>query len=325
MAGKNQMERILYFDQHIRDGRYPERSRMAEYFEVTEKTISRDIEFLRDRLGAPVMYDRNRKGYYYSDPGFLLPRIYMKEAEALELVLTQWMTGSVRGTPLTQIARSAWKKIADWLPDSVEIDLNLLSRYLIIIDRSVQIQPDIWHTLFRAARSRTKTNIVHYSAARNTIVNRTIHPYRLVHHRSAWYVIGWDEHADDIRVFAIGRIQSVEPLNGHQFPISDFDPDEYIDVQLGVFRGGSWFTAVIRADASIAGIVQEHLPGRDHKINIEADNSLTAEFRTNQREELLHWILQWQDKIELLEPADLRDDLRTCLRNLCHRYRIDSF
>lgn len=321
MPGKNQMERILYIDQHIRDERYPGRSQIAEYFEVAEKTISRDIEFLRDRLGAPLMYNRHRKGYYYSDPGFLLPRIYMKEAEALELLLTQWITSSVRGTPLTQIAQGAWQKIADWLPDTVEVDLNLLSRYLIIIDRSVQMKADIWHTLFHAARSRTKTSIVHFSAARNETVKRTIHPYRLVHHRSAWYVIGWDERTQDIRVFAIGRIQSAEMQKGHLYPLTEFDPDEYIDVQLGVFRGGPWFTAIIHADASIAGIVQEHLPGRDHKISFESDKSIIAEFRTNQREELLHWILQWQDKIELHEPADLRDDLCTCLENLCARYK----
>jgi Ankyrin repeats (3 copies) len=65
---KPQLHRLLALDRLIRSGKYPNALTFARKWEVSQKTVQRDIEFLRDMLGGPLEYDRVRKGYYYSDP-----------------------------------------------------------------------------------------------------------------------------------------------------------------------------------------------------------------------------------------------------------------
>jgi hypothetical protein len=62
------MARIVTFDKTVRMGEYPSRSSFSVDYGVSERTLARDIEYLRDRLEAPLEYDLNRRGYYYSKP-----------------------------------------------------------------------------------------------------------------------------------------------------------------------------------------------------------------------------------------------------------------
>lgn len=62
------LERLIFIDSSIGEGRYPNTSVLANELEVSVPTISRDIAMLRDRLGAPIEYDRDRNGFYYTRP-----------------------------------------------------------------------------------------------------------------------------------------------------------------------------------------------------------------------------------------------------------------
>ena len=64
-----QCERQIDIDRRIRAGEYPSCPKLATEWEVDERTIKRDIEFMKDRLDAPIEYDRNRRGYFYTEAG----------------------------------------------------------------------------------------------------------------------------------------------------------------------------------------------------------------------------------------------------------------
>ena len=70
---KSQFPRLLELDRRIRSKEYPNCLTFSEEYEVSQKTIQRDIDFLRDQLGAPIEYDRDRKGFYYTDQNWFLP------------------------------------------------------------------------------------------------------------------------------------------------------------------------------------------------------------------------------------------------------------
>ncbi len=64
---KSQMTRILEFDRQVRDGEYPNSLRFSVDYEVSQRTVLRDIEYIRDQLGAPLQYDTARRGFHYTD------------------------------------------------------------------------------------------------------------------------------------------------------------------------------------------------------------------------------------------------------------------
>ena len=68
IAVRFSLQRIAAFDRAIRAGEYPNARTIARELEVGHRTVQRDVEFLRDRLGAPLAFDRRRNGYYYNRP-----------------------------------------------------------------------------------------------------------------------------------------------------------------------------------------------------------------------------------------------------------------
>lgn len=68
----NANERIRWLHKKIADGSYPNAVRLSERFGVSRRQATRDVEYMRRELSAPIEYDKSRRGFYYS-ADFALP------------------------------------------------------------------------------------------------------------------------------------------------------------------------------------------------------------------------------------------------------------
>ncbi|MFD1270611.1 helix-turn-helix transcriptional regulator [Paenibacillus motobuensis] len=75
------MHRIHWFDQRIREGKYPNSGHIAEQFEISRRQAQRDIEYMTSSLRAPLLYIARHRGYCYEDKTYVLPHLYMTEEE----------------------------------------------------------------------------------------------------------------------------------------------------------------------------------------------------------------------------------------------------
>ena len=73
MGDQLYLERFVWFDHEARRERFPNANTLGEHFEIAPKTAQRSIDHFRDRLLAPLEYDKSNKGYFYTDPTFQLP------------------------------------------------------------------------------------------------------------------------------------------------------------------------------------------------------------------------------------------------------------
>ena len=89
MGGKIIYERFIWFDQNVKAKRYPNATSLSKHFEMSLKTAQRDIEFMRDRLNCPLVYDKSRKGYFYEDDTFSLPMVYLSSEELTSLLIAR--------------------------------------------------------------------------------------------------------------------------------------------------------------------------------------------------------------------------------------------
>ena len=81
--------RLVRIDSELRSKKWPNATTLARLFEVTERTIHRDIDCLRDQLGAPIEYDSSRHGYYYREESYRLALPQVTEGECLALFLAE--------------------------------------------------------------------------------------------------------------------------------------------------------------------------------------------------------------------------------------------
>src|SRR5262245_54970784 len=97
-------------------GGFPNASHLAAALEVSTKSIHRDLEFIRDRLGLPLEYDAGRHGYFYSEPVAAFPTLQISEGELFALLVAEKALQQYRGTTFERPLLTAFQKIAASLP-----------------------------------------------------------------------------------------------------------------------------------------------------------------------------------------------------------------
>ncbi|NMA29085.1 MAG: HTH domain-containing protein [Burkholderiales bacterium] len=106
-----QLERIIELDRLLRQNCCPGIGTLAGRLGVSERTIFRDLVFLRDRLRAPVFFDSGRGGYRYSAPHRFFPGISLTREEVLALLLAMKAAGPIMGRSFEARLRSAVSKV----------------------------------------------------------------------------------------------------------------------------------------------------------------------------------------------------------------------
>ena len=135
-----EIERIVEIHEQISSGKYPTTGKLAELLECSTSTISRDLEFLRDRLYAPYEYDTSKRGYYYTDPNFQLKFEVVKKAMDAEIA-----DGKKSFSEYCNISMAALDKAEELtnlnLPDQTEFIANLSCKF---IGRNYFAGGEIW-------------------------------------------------------------------------------------------------------------------------------------------------------------------------------------
>ena len=107
-------ERILWIDEEIRADRYPNVLKVQERFELhSRSTVFNDLNFMKNRLGAPIRYSRFHRGWYYTDPSYFLPSIFLTREEVLAFFLGEELLKRYLGTPFEQPIRLALNRIVN--------------------------------------------------------------------------------------------------------------------------------------------------------------------------------------------------------------------
>jgi predicted DNA-binding transcriptional regulator YafY len=225
----------------IEKGRFTSSAKLAAEYGVTERTIRRDVEALQE-AGFPLYDDRADgkkvwrlvEGYQQKlAQGFTL-------SELAALYFSRNMLSFLGGAPFGQDLESAFAKIREALPAK---SLPFLSR----IQELFVARPDPWKdysekqdviaALIDAILHQRQARIAYYSFNSRRTKSYGIDPYRLVYYRGGLYLYARAHEYDEVRTFAVERVQQVEVHEvGFEIP-ADFSPSEYARLRFRHHRG----------------------------------------------------------------------------------------
>ena len=153
----------------MRRWEWPNASKLAHQLEVAPRTILRDIDFMRCQLCAPIAFDSRRNGYFYTDASYHLFSFFQpSEGELVALLVASQVLKQYRGTPFDRDMRRALAKIAELLPERVELSLDNLSEYLSVLPRvRAEYDPAVFGLLLNAVRRSRQVRMVYWTAGRN--------------------------------------------------------------------------------------------------------------------------------------------------------------
>src|SRR5207244_9174626 len=115
------LERMMRMHARLQSGRYPNCRKLADELEVSSKTVQRDIDFMRYRLGLPIEYDQLHFGFYYTEPVSSFPNIEISEGELIALYVGQKALTQYKGTSFEAPLSTAFRKITDGLRDTISV------------------------------------------------------------------------------------------------------------------------------------------------------------------------------------------------------------
>src|SRR3989442_1275066 len=249
---------MLRIHQEIKSGKFPNASHLAVELGVSTKSIHRDVEFMRDRLGLPLEYDGRRYGYYYTQEVTSFPTVQISEGELFAMLVAEKALQQYRGTSFERPLMSAFGKLAAGLPDSVSIHL---SDWEPTASFRTSAQPvanlENFELLAKAAAERQQLELTYRKPGQQKTESRVVDPYHLANINGEWFLFAYDHLRNDIRTFAPSRIQEAE-LTGKTFVRPQkFSLEKRLRDTFGVVTGQGEFEVVIRFDELVSDYIRE--------------------------------------------------------------------
>ncbi len=279
---------------------------LAERFEVSRRTINRDIEDLC-KAGIPIVTAQGANGGISIMEGYTIERTLLTSSDMQAILAGLRSLDSVSGT--NRYGQLMEKLLAG-------------SSGLVTGDETMLIDLSSWYKstlapkieLFRGAIERKELVAFDYCSPKGES-RRSIEPYYLVFHWATWYIWGWCRSREDFRMFKLNRMtqpqRTGERFEGRPVPLPDLSAERVFPVK---------FHAKIRFAPEYKWRLMEEF-GED-SFEEEPEGTLLFQAGFTDRANLLEWVLTFANGAELLEPEEMRWELAEIGRKMWETYRL---
>ncbi len=296
---------------------------LEERLECSRATVNRTIESLRLYFNAPLVYDRERNGYYYDaqiNGIFELPGIWFDANELYALLTVQQLLEQIQpgllDTQLKPIKDRLEKILTSQHLGNQEISSRI--RILSMMRRNTALPH--FQSVTSALLQRKRLNIAYHSRSHDQKTERVISPHRLTHYRDNWYLDAYCHKRNALRSFAIERIVSASPLDHTTLEITETTLNEHFTTSYGIFSGKANQIAVLRFTAERARWVADEQwhPQQEGKFLSDGNYELRIPYANET--ELVMDILKHGAAVEVIAPEALRQTIVTNLSNMQEIY-----
>lgn len=281
---------------------------LAEKFEVSRRTINRDIEDLC-KAGIPIATAQGQNGGIYIMEGYKIDRTLLTSSDMQAILAGLRSLDSVSGTNrYGQLMEKLSAGASGTFAGDQSILIDLASWYKGSLASKIE--------LLRATIERCEAiRFLYYSPKGEAM--RCLEPYHIVFQWSNWYVWGWCREREDFRLFKLNRMAELSCTGEIFEKQQDVQPD---------FSNERVFPENCRIKARFAPeckwrLVEEY---GSSCYTEEADGTLLFSIGYTNRENLLSWLLSFGDKAELLEPEELRRELARLGKGIWEKYDLWS-
>jgi len=224
--------------------RYWHCSELATRLDVTERTVRRDIDRLRE-LGYPVDSASGKYGGYRLAAGAHVPPLILDDDEAVAVAVGLRSAAQAAIEGMEETSLRALTKLEPLLPHRLRRRVSAIHSNLSSAGGSADdlVDPESLSVLAAACRDREHVRF-DYRRHDDASGERLVHPHQLVTAGRRWYLVAWDEPRDDWRTFRLDRITRLRPVG------SRFSPREIPGGDAASFVARS-LTTVRRLDAEI--------------------------------------------------------------------------
>ena len=315
------MERMIQIHERLQAQRYPNCRQLAEQFEVSIRTVKRDVDFMKYRLDLPIEYDSRQYGYFYSEEVDQFPNVPLTEAELFALLVAHKAVSQYQGTPYERPLGAAFDKLTARLDGRSSITMSNLEQALSFrpfAPSAVELEDFQILTRGLAESRALQFRYKKLGASRNQ--TRRVDGYHLVCVDNQWYLIGYDQIRGAMRTFSLARLSDPELLPETFERPADFDINDYLAGSFGIFKAANDFEVVLEFDKWAAQLVSERTWHPSQQFCKLSDGGGRMTLRLDNLEEVERWVLSWGDHCTVVRPKRLVQRILKAGRSLVQKY-----
>lgn len=281
---------------------------LAERFEVSRRTINRDIEDLC-RAGIPIGTSQGAGGGIRIMDGYRMDRTILTSKDMQMILAGLRSLDSVSGSRYySRLMEKLKTGSSEFISGRDFMRIDLSSWYRDSLASKIEV-------IQNAIENRRMLTFRYYAPSGES--ERRIEPYYLVFRWSSWYVWGWCEKREDFRLFKLNRMdkaaESEAGFAGREVPTPDLSNEKIFP---GVVRVRALFTPDVKWR-----LVEEFGP---HCFTEAEDGRLLFSADYSDTENLVTWLLTFGAKAEVLEPACVRSEIRRIAEKIFRIYAGDK-
>jgi proteasome accessory factor C len=299
------LRRILLIIPHLADGNEHAVAELARAVGTDRDTLVRDIETLVMRSDDPGGFVPGVQIYFTGDRVSLTSnpfrrpmRLTASELGALELGLA--MLRAERPPDERRAVNGALDRLRKAMV-AIPSDAVAATRREASLPESGD--PAVRAAVQESLAARRKIRIRYRGGSKTEATERTVRPYALVVSSGSWFVLAYCESTAMVKSFRLDRIEGIEQAaEGYDIPAT-FSVDEYLNDRK-VLRVGGPRKMRVRYSPRIARWIAER-----EGVEPDADGSVTMEHPLLDVQWGVRHVLQYGPDAEVLEPAEVRDEI----------------
>lgn len=313
----SQTERLYRIKAGLDMGRCLGKAALLAELGISEATLKRDIAHLRDRMNAPVAWDRERRGWRLDVsaqlPGtqYELPGLYLSAEEIHALLTMQHLlahldSGGLLGPHIEPLRARLGQMLGSGAGASAEVARRI--HVQTVGARKVHLPQ--FQAVGSALLRRRRLQILYHGRGRDLTQEREASPQRLVHYRDNWYLDAWCHRAEGLRSFAVDAIASASVLSTPAIDVAERELTEVLGAGYGIFAGKSVQWARLLFSAERARWVAAESWHPRQRGSFQADGRFLLQLPYADPRELVMDILRHVPDVEVLAPTALREEVR---------------
>jgi len=299
MSKHGTIRRYTLIIEKLRRNQYPSFDEIKRHlfdvgFEISNRTIQRDIEQIRYEFSIEIMYDRFKNGYYIDYENSINIESFFK---FLEIVNT-----------------------AELLAESLSESKDALKHILFENQGNLQGLEHL-KTLLQAIKEKRLISFSHYNFSTEKTKHFTIAPYLLREYQDRWYIVGFNKKLKDVRVFGIDRITDLKIKDKIFNPDKNIDAINLFENIIGVRYSDAKAEKVILSFTHTQGKYIKSLPMHSsQRVLIDNDDELRIELEIIPNYEFMQKVLMHNHSVKILEPKWLVKDIKEMLKQTLDNY-----
>lgn len=319
----DRFDRIYSLHRILQSRRTPiSRQELQERLECSRATVQRAIDELRNILDAPLVYDRERKGYHYAGEQrgvYELPGLWFNAGETQALLTLMELLDSAQPGLLADALGPLRARLEQLVghPGAAGPEFALRIRILASAARVVDL--DTFRMVAGAVVKRHRLRVLYHGRQRDTTTERWLSPQRLTHYRSNWYLDAWCHSRRSLRSFSLDRLHVVD-TGPRAREVPDAKLETHFAGAYGIFAGPARQTAVLRFSSDAARWVADEQWHPDQKMNVLDNGAVEMHIPYSDPRELLMDIRRYGPEVEVVGPTALRRLVAASLRAAAEQY-----